>query len=110
MNKIDKIFKYSTLINTFCIILPLLFVALSLCFIQISEKISQFCFCLGFFTAFLGSFIYVLTFIIILIVFIISLFRKNKTKKDYIIIFSKFIYIVFLILFTTLILMFDSVL
>lgn len=110
MNKINKIFKYSALINTFCIFLPLLFITLSLCFVQISEKVSHFCFYLAFFATFFGSFIYIFTFITILTTFIISLLKKNKIKKDYIIIFSKLIYIVFLILFTIVVLLFYSAL
>ncbi|MBQ9149489.1 hypothetical protein IJX73_01015 [bacterium] len=99
MNKIDKIFKYTALINTSCILLPLLSIILSLSFIQVSEKISQNFFYLAFFILLFGNFIYLITFIMIFVTFIVSLFKKNKTKKDYIIIFFKFIYIIILILF-----------
>ena len=106
MNKIDKIFKYAALINTSCILLPLLSIIFSLSFIQVSEKISQIFFYLTFFILFFGSFIYLITFIMLFITFITSLFKKNKTKKDYIIIFFKFIYIILLILFATIVLLF----
>lgn len=110
MNKIDAIFKYAALINTSCILLPLLSIIFSLGFIQISERISQNFFYLAFFISLFGSLIYLITFIMIFVAFIVSLFKKNKTKKDYIIIFFKFIYIIFLILFAILVLLFYFVL
>lgn len=110
MDKIDKIFKYSAITNTLCILLPLLFIILTLCLIYISEKISEYCFYATFFIALFGVHIYLITLAIILITFIITLFKKSKTKKDYISIFLKLAYIALLILFTITIVIFCSML
>ena len=86
-------FKCFAIINSFCALLPIFFVLLVIFFAQISEKISLFFYKLSFFTMLFIPYVYLISLIMIFVTLLVELFKKNKSKKDYLLVIFGFIYI-----------------
>ena len=97
MNKVDKIFKYSVITNICFTFLPL-FIGLS-GQIFTNQAIREVLLEYSFYIALFNIIVYPVCIFIFCIIFFIKLFKKNKTKKDWLILFCIFTYIVCLILF-----------
>ena len=92
-----QIFKYGTIANVCFIILPL-FTGLS-SQIFVNQTIKDVLLKFSFHIALLNIIIYPVCVFIFCIVFFIKLFKKNKTKKDWLNLFCIFTYIACLMLF-----------
>ena len=90
MNKIDKIFKWVSIVLLFLALAPILSFLIVIININIFEKLLFIVIFLGFADAIL---IPILD-LFLIIIFFIKIFSKNKTKKDWIIIILNLISII----------------